>query len=280
MKGRRKALLLTALALCLCHPSPRAALLRRAAAAGAVVALALRPRSAAALAPAPEEGTCVGCLGVMDDLLARCTGGLRELNGCVASHDDRPEVFEPPWQLPEPRAGQQVDLPRVSSQLKRAVLEAGGSILSQSEDQRYLRAEFLVDVPLLGQDADDVEWYFTPDDLIVQFRAERRSGRADFGTNRQRLEEIRQSLGWELVPVVRNRQRALFFGESPFDNFGPALYDALRPGQDPTPGEAEGLMNLFARNDDLGSENAANGLDEATRKYLRAKCDKTSQICE
>jgi len=44
-------------------------------------------------------------------------------------------------------------------------------------------------VPLLGQDADDVEWYFTPDDLIVQFRAERRSGRADFGTNRQRLED-------------------------------------------------------------------------------------------
>ena len=39
---------------------------------------------------------------------------------------------------------------------------------------------------------------------------------------------------------------------SPFDNFGPALYDALRPGQEPTPGEAEGLMNLFARNDDLG----------------------------
>jgi hypothetical protein len=27
-------------------------------------------------------------------------------------------------------------------------------------------------------------------------------------------EEIRQSLGWELVPVVRNRQRTLFFGES------------------------------------------------------------------
>eukprot|EP00435_Cladocopium_sp_Y103_P002433 s1842_g1.t1 len=94
------------------------------------------------------------------------------------------------------------------------------------------------------------------------------------------FEEIRQSLGWDVVPVVRNRQRALFFGESPFDNFGPALYDALRPGQDPTPGEAEGLMNLFARNDDLGSENAANGLDEATRKYLRSKCDKTSQICE
>ena len=26
-------------------------------------------------------------------------------------------------------------------------------------------------------------------------------------------QEIRQSLGWDVVPVVRNRQRALFFGE-------------------------------------------------------------------
>jgi len=27
------------------------------------------------------------------------------------------------------------------------------------------------------------------------------------------MQEIRQSLGWDVVPVVRNRQRALFFGE-------------------------------------------------------------------
>ena len=42
---------------------------------------------------------------------------------------------------------------------------------------------------MLGPDADDVEWYFTPDDLLVQFRAERRSGGADFGANRRRLED-------------------------------------------------------------------------------------------
>jgi hypothetical protein len=53
-------------------------------------------------------------------------------------------------------------------------------------------------VPLLGQDADDVEWYFTPDDLIVQFRAERRSGRADFGTNRQRLEDDGWGGSWRI----------------------------------------------------------------------------------
>ena len=53
-------------------------------------------------------------------------------------------------------------------------------------------------MPLLGQDADDVEWYFTPDDLIVQFRAERRSGRADFGTNRQRLEDDGRGGSWRI----------------------------------------------------------------------------------
>lgn len=54
--------------------------------------LLLAPEAAKALAPPPEEGSCAGCLGVMDDLLARCTGGLRDLKGCVASQDDRPEA--------------------------------------------------------------------------------------------------------------------------------------------------------------------------------------------
>eukprot|EP00913_Durusdinium_trenchii_P000307 g281.t1 len=156
-----------------------------------------------ALAPPPEEGSCITCLGVMDDLLARCRGGVSgSLSGCVASQDDRPEVFEPPWQLPEPRGGEQVDIQPLASKLRRAVMEAGGNILSESDDHRYLRAEFVVDVPLLGQDADDVEWYFTPDDLIVQFRAERRSGAADFGLNRRRLEEM-QSRGGPLDALQR-----------------------------------------------------------------------------
>ena len=43
--------------------------------------------------------------------------------------------------------------------------------------------------------------YFTPDDLIVQFRAERRSGAADFGLNRRRLEEM-QSRGGLGGPVL------------------------------------------------------------------------------
>lgn len=37
----------------------------------------------------------------------------------------------------------------------------------------------------------------------------------------QVLEDLRMQLGWEAVPILRNRQRLLFFGESPFDSFGP-----------------------------------------------------------
>jgi hypothetical protein len=41
------------------------------------------------------------------------------------------------------------------------------------------------------------------------------------GQPSQLLEAVRIRLGWEEVPILRNRRRALFFGESPFDEFGP-----------------------------------------------------------
>ncbi|CAE8598901.1 unnamed protein product, partial [Polarella glacialis] len=274
-----------------------------------------------ALRPPPGEGGCLGCLGVMDGLLARCTGNLKSLNSCVSSQDDRPEVFEVPWQFPEAvnsgktPPSEEALVSAKAAELRLAVAQAGGTIVRSGEDGRYFRAEFKVDNPLLGKDTDDVEWYFTPDDLIVQFRAERRSGRADFGENRRRLEEIRTGLGWDPLPVLRNRRRAFFFFESPFDDFGPALYDSLRPGQDPTrilqtdegpattvlqdaytndptPYEADVLSrqgerlkgktpapNPFA-NDDLGIENLDGLLDAATRDFLRATCDTKFQICD
>lgn len=37
----------------------------------------------------------------------------------------------------------------------------------------------------------------------------------------QVLEDLRMQLGWEVVPILRNRQRLFLFGESPFDSFGP-----------------------------------------------------------
>jgi hypothetical protein len=180
------------------------------------------------------------------------------------------------------------------SQLQLAVRAEGGKVVSVGKDGRYVRAEFPIEIPILGKDIDDCEFYFTPKDVTVQFRSERRSGRPDFGENRRRLQRIREQLRWDLLPVLRNRQRALFFFESPLDNFGPALYDQLRPGQEPTPGEAEILARQGDnrrtnkksigsspfRTDDLGVENEDGLLDKAARDWLRATCDPKQQICE
>ena len=46
----------------------------------------------------------------------------------------------------------------------------------------------------------------------------------DFGANAARLETLRVRLGWEKLPVLRNRQRVLGAVESPFDNFGPSFF--------------------------------------------------------
>lgn len=43
-------------------------------------------------------------------------------------------------------------------------------------------------------------------------------------------------LCWEVVPVLRNRQRVLLFGESPWDSFGPE--------PPPTPDYSRDLLSL------------------------------------
>ena len=55
----------------------------------------------------------------------------------------------------------------------------------------------------------------------------------DLGANRKRLERARIALGWDKVPVLRNRRRALVVVESPFDSFGPANYGESFADSDP-----------------------------------------------
>ena len=107
--------------------------------------------------------------------------------------------------------------------LEAQVLKLQGRVFEQ--DGRYLRAEF-ASRGALGESVDDVEFYFTPNDVLVQFRAARRGESPDFGANRKRLEKARIALGWEKVEVLRNRRRALVIVESPFDSFGPGTYEA------------------------------------------------------
>jgi len=85
--------------------------------------------------------------------------------------------------------------------------------------ERYLRVE-IADETL--KTVDDVEFYLTPGDNTVQFRAARRDSLPDFGVNRRRLESIRIALGLEKVPVLRYR-RTIFPWESPLDQFGPSM---------------------------------------------------------
>lgn len=50
-----------------------------------------------------------------------------------------------------------------------------------------------------GKDVDDVEFYFTPSDYTVQFRAARRTASNDRGANGKLMEKLRISLGFEKV---------------------------------------------------------------------------------
>jgi hypothetical protein len=74
----------------------------------------------------------------------------------------------------------------------------------------------------IASSVDDAQFYFTPGDVLVQFRSARRGNApTDFGANRRRLEKMRIALGYEKLPVLRNRRRSLVVIESPLDSFGP-----------------------------------------------------------
>ena len=147
---------------------------------------------------------------------------------CVSSQDDRPQSWDNPWVFD----GAAKD---AHSALSRRVTskKLGGRIVA-SDGERYLRVEFDDKTPFGATVTDDAEFFFAPDDTLVQFRSARRGeANTDFSQNRNRLEKLRMGLGWEKVPVLRNRRRALVVVESPFDNFGPALYSEQYTDTDP-----------------------------------------------
>ncbi|CAN0421121.1 unnamed protein product [Ectocarpus fasciculatus] len=132
---------------------------------------------------------------------------------CVSSQDDRPYPFMEPWAYDGP-------FERSMSRLRNYLEFNGAKVIASSP--RYLRVEFEA-ANAIPASVDDAEFYFTPGDALVQFRCARRNGPTDFGANRRRMDGIRQALKFESIPVLRNRKRALFFGESPIDSFGPSF---------------------------------------------------------
>ncbi|KAG8466891.1 hypothetical protein KFE25_008270 [Diacronema lutheri] len=169
--------------------------------------------SVGALAAAAVTGQRAARADVQGDLLRPC-----ERIACVSSQDDRPVVWDNPWEYADARQAAAL------MQRLRDVLAAQPGCEVVEADSRYVRA--VVNVLADGSVRDELEFYLTPDDVLVQFRAQRSpAGVPDLGANRQRVERLRKTLGLAKLPVLRDRTTRLWF-ESPLDQFGPAEYDA------------------------------------------------------
>mmetsp|Transcript_1024 Transcript_1024/g.1661 ORF Transcript_1024/g.1661 Transcript_1024/m.1661 type:complete len:265 (-) Transcript_1024:799-1593(-) len=160
----------------------------------------------------PPTGTCPTCIGVVDGTLGSCAG----LKACMSSYDDRPGFFIAPWSHEERGRAKALD------KVEEAVTEAGGEVVERTEE--YLRATFsLTLIGWQGTTADDVEFLLPEDDTTVELRGAARNTTPDWtGRIERRFEELRNACGFEIVPVLRNRNRVFGVGESPFDTFGPA----------------------------------------------------------
>jgi len=130
---------------------------------------------------------------------------------------DQIKVLVPTIQLVSAKRGDRVDI----------LLQEG----------RYLRVKFIDKTsgePSIG------EFYFTPNDTTVQYRVAS-AGESSLGSlkNMDRCEMIRKELRYLKIPVLRNRSRTLFFGESELDTFGPGSA-MLGPPAEMSAGELEG----------------------------------------
>ena len=144
---------------------------------------------------------------------------------CVSSQDDRPAYFANPWEYDG--SSYEVAKGKIMSYISRKY--SSDLYTLQEDNERYLRYAFSVGKQTNQQDI--LEFYFTPNDALVQFKSERKTIDdkkkkenilTDFQVNAKRLESIRIGLGFEMVPILRNRRRTFIFGESPFDSFGPS----------------------------------------------------------
>lgn len=188
------------------------------------------------------------CLGVWDGLLADCPheGKIIGGAGCTCSQDDTPGIFAEPWDYSESNSLDWQDQTKL-------LVPALESVCSQRGDQvkvvlqqgRYLRVVF--EDGRSGEESIG-EFYFTPNDTTVQFRIASTATRSALGSlsNMERAELFRKQLRYLKLPVLRNRRRSLFFGESDLDTFGPGSA-ALGPPAEMRTGELEGRQDVDPR---------------------------------
>ena len=102
---------------------------------------------------------------------------------CVSSQSTDPVHFIEPLRYTGNLADARQKLIDLLETLKRARLI--------SVETNYIHAEFR---SLIFNFVDDVEFYFSPEDLIIHVRSASRTGYYDFGVNRRRVEHLRQEL--------------------------------------------------------------------------------------
>jgi hypothetical protein len=193
------------------------------------------------------------CLGVWDGLLADCPhpmgfSGRSAGAACVSSQDDTPGTFAEPWDYSETveSLDWQPQMDRLVTTIQLLSASRGERFAVQLREGRYLRGVF---TDAGNHETSVGEFYFTPNDTTVQFRIASTSDRdaaMDLFApaslrNMERAEMIRKSMGYLKLPVLRNRRRTLFFGESDLDTFGPGSA-ALGPPAEMTTGELEGRI--------------------------------------
>eukprot|EP00878_Enallax_costatus_P004672 GHUV01004920.1.p1 GENE.GHUV01004920.1~~GHUV01004920.1.p1 ORF type:complete len:257 (+),score=44.47 GHUV01004920.1:189-959(+) len=210
---------------------------------------------AAGSATAVKEGgfgdNCPTCLGPVDGTLGSCSG----LDPCSSSYDDRPANFAAPWMFDGSRQS-------AMRQLVSTLQELGCTVQLQTDAYVYATSS-----AGQGGTVTDLEFLFADNDNTIAVRAAPQqqpttntsstpansnytvqAAFANFSElskvanifsssqPSQVLENIRIQCGWEEVPILRNRRRTFFFGESPFDSFGPVA--------PPVPDYSKDLMDL------------------------------------
>ena len=190
------------------------------------------------------------CLGVWDGLLADCPHGQRAANaGCTSSQDDTPGIFSEPWDYSEANnLDWEEQMKLLVPTIQLASSRRGDRVDIVSKNGRYLRVLF-TDAKTGEQSTG--EFYFTPNDCTVQFRVGTISaGPAGLVSssmkNMERCEMIRKEMRYQKLPVLRNRRRAFFFGESEMDTFGPGSA-SLGPPAEMTTGELNGRQDVDPR---------------------------------
>mmetsp|Transcript_24403 Transcript_24403/g.33617 ORF Transcript_24403/g.33617 Transcript_24403/m.33617 type:complete len:261 (-) Transcript_24403:199-981(-) len=157
----------------------------------------------------PQKGVCTECIGLVDETLGSCDGF--NAGTCLSTFDDRPAFFLAPWEIP---AGSIED---ATKKLVKVVKLYEGSIVTS--EGGYVYATFKGPD---GEVQDDVEFYVSDRDSAVVLRGgSRNRGFSDLGRIKRRFYLIRVRLGWDEIPILRNRKNKFLFFESPWDDFGP-----------------------------------------------------------